>query len=428
VNTVQELRQVLSAEVTRLQPPAGLEARVLQRALRSSAAVVPAHRDKRRGAVRSWESRPVDAPRLVALVAALLAVAVVLALVLSARALHMIGSVPANHGLVGQGIVVTRVDFQCSLPVAINDLATPAFVQVQLPEGMVVNKSIQPVDRYPQSAFDVQAGRWVPVLSSAISPDGKSWAYGTGMLGGTGQNGTVHVVDAVTGKDRQLWSGTGGAAVLGFLPARVYFVETIGGGEASAGAQTLWVVDPSSPNSAHEIGPMPGWDVSPGVVLLGPSGVFGFVRGGSAGHSERVERMDLTTGDVTSWFTNVAGPNLTELLGLDGQGHPIILTGMAKPRVLLLTAPNRFVEIAGGSNIAFSPNGATGDAHGVWFGEPGSIWLYQPGVGLREVFAMPSTLFPAPSPKTFPPGFPSPPAPTPGAPRGADLTVIGPCT
>jgi hypothetical protein len=57
VSTVKDLHQALSDEVKRLEPPAGLEARVLQQALRSSAAVVPAHRAERRGAVRSWEPK-----------------------------------------------------------------------------------------------------------------------------------------------------------------------------------------------------------------------------------------------------------------------------------------------------------------------------------------------------------------------------------
>jgi photosystem II stability/assembly factor-like uncharacterized protein len=39
VNTIKDLRQALSEEMSRLQPPAGLETRVLQQALRSAAAV-----------------------------------------------------------------------------------------------------------------------------------------------------------------------------------------------------------------------------------------------------------------------------------------------------------------------------------------------------------------------------------------------------
>jgi photosystem II stability/assembly factor-like uncharacterized protein len=98
VNTVKDLRQALSEEMRRLQPPAGLETRVLQQALRSSAAVVPAHRAERRGTFRLFESKSNDTPSSMALVAALLAIAVVVSLVFAARALHSKSSIPSRIG------------------------------------------------------------------------------------------------------------------------------------------------------------------------------------------------------------------------------------------------------------------------------------------------------------------------------------------
>jgi photosystem II stability/assembly factor-like uncharacterized protein len=52
VNTVNDLRHALSEEMSRLQPPAGLETRVLQQALRSLAKGVPADWVERKGGVR----------------------------------------------------------------------------------------------------------------------------------------------------------------------------------------------------------------------------------------------------------------------------------------------------------------------------------------------------------------------------------------
>jgi hypothetical protein len=103
VNTVKDLRQALSEEVRRLQPPAGLEPRVLHQALRSSEAVDSAPRAGRRGAIRTRESKSPVAPRLMALVAAVLAIAIVVSLVFAARAVHLIGSVPASPGPAGPG-------------------------------------------------------------------------------------------------------------------------------------------------------------------------------------------------------------------------------------------------------------------------------------------------------------------------------------
>jgi photosystem II stability/assembly factor-like uncharacterized protein len=74
VNTVNDLRQALSEEMSRLQPPAGLETRVLQQALRSPAAGVPAYWGEREGGVRYRTART----ELVAGIAAVLLAAIVI--------------------------------------------------------------------------------------------------------------------------------------------------------------------------------------------------------------------------------------------------------------------------------------------------------------------------------------------------------------
>jgi hypothetical protein len=76
VNTVNDLRQALSDDVRRLQPPSGLEARVLQQALQRSRAVVPAHRAERHSAVPAWE--PKRRAELVGGIAAILLAAIVI--------------------------------------------------------------------------------------------------------------------------------------------------------------------------------------------------------------------------------------------------------------------------------------------------------------------------------------------------------------
>ncbi len=73
MNTVNDLRQALSEEMSRLQPPAGLETRVLQQALRSPAAGVPAYGERERG-VRYRTART----ELVAGIAAVLLAAIVI--------------------------------------------------------------------------------------------------------------------------------------------------------------------------------------------------------------------------------------------------------------------------------------------------------------------------------------------------------------
>jgi hypothetical protein len=353
-------------------------------------------------------------------VAALLALAVIAGLVYSRYNSELQG--PAHTGSIGQGIVPNRVPFQCSLPVVVG-LYPSVFIQIQLPSGVMVNESIQPDNFNGQSSYDVQAGKWVPVPSSAVSLDGRSYAYGLGITEGGGSNGTVHVIDVVTGQDRKVWAGAGGAQVLGYLSSGVYFLEQLGG----SGPAVLWVVDPARPSAARRIGPMPN---SWGGRLVGPVGMFA-IGNDSAGQPNRVDHMDLATGSVSTWFVNPTVPNTMHLLALDGQGYPVVATDSS--RVLVITGVNQSVVIADGSNVSFQPETAFGDGHGVWFGEPGSVWLYDRAAGLRKVFGMPVTQFPTPSPgpgKFIPsplPGEPTAPPTPPGTPSGVTLSVFGPC-
>ncbi len=354
------------------------------------------------------------------LVAALLALAVIASLVYSRYNSELHG--PAGTGRIGQGIVPNRVPFQCSLPVVVGTYP-PAFIQIQLPSGLMVNEAIQPDNFNGQSSYDMQAGKWVPVPSYGVSPDGKLYAYALpGDIGGS--NGAVHVVDVVTGTDRQVWAGAGGAQLLGFLSDGVYFLEL-----GSSPPATLWVVDPNRPSAARRIGTIPSsWDLGVPLDLVGPLGMFAVVRTPQATNPDRVEHMDFATGVVMTWYVNPTGPTSMRLLGLDGQGYPIVATDTS--RVLLVTGVNQSVVIADGSDVSFQPETAFGDTHGIWFGEPGSIWLYDRAAGLRKVFAMPVTQFPTPSPlpgKIIPSPLPGEPTVPPGTPTGVTLSVFGQC-
>lgn len=106
MNTVKDLHDALSDQVTRLQPSPGLEARVLQqvRGLTTSRAIPnvngEAMEPSRRAVRRLARRTDIDSHRGLAVVAALLAAAVVFTLVLTGRALHPSPPIPANAGSV----------------------------------------------------------------------------------------------------------------------------------------------------------------------------------------------------------------------------------------------------------------------------------------------------------------------------------------
>lgn len=97
MRTVYDLRRALGEEMIRLQPGPGLEARILHQALRDLSAQTPGAPPKHRRATRTWETQTFEAPRLMALVAILLAIAIVAALV-GVRALHPSVPTPSRHG------------------------------------------------------------------------------------------------------------------------------------------------------------------------------------------------------------------------------------------------------------------------------------------------------------------------------------------
>lgn len=100
MNTVKELREALAEEVRRLQPPPGLESRVLRQALHSITAD-STRGGSRRDAIRPWQSRrrgplPAGVRALRAVAAVLLILVIVVGIFLGGRVLRDWGTVPAH--------------------------------------------------------------------------------------------------------------------------------------------------------------------------------------------------------------------------------------------------------------------------------------------------------------------------------------------
>ena len=392
MSTVSELRQTLVGEMRRLEPKPGLEARVLQQAMHVAQADRRTHRAR--------QVRPLETPRLMALIAAMLAVLIVISLVIAVHNLHLVGQVPSGHVPIGQATVVNPVAFRCSLPVTVS--YPQVAVRVVLPGGQVEQESDAPANAV---SYDVQAERWLPVPESAVSLDGRWWAYGTGMNGGS--SGTVHIVDARTGKDRQVWSESiSGAQVLGWSNNAVYF-------EMWAVPGAIWKFD-TNLNVAIRLGPIPSigqWDAS---SVFGALGGFAFITD-SSGRRIGIVHMD-SSGIFTTWFRSPSGADDMQMLGFGQKGFLVIRDRQG--RVLQFDGPESYTQISDGSDSRFQPINAVGDSHGIWFGAPGAIWLYQPGTGLREIISIPPSMFPQPTPK-----FPKIQGPIP-----IYLVVNGACT
>lgn len=378
---------------------------------------------------------------LAGVLAALLALAVVGGLVFSRLGLNK------PHGETRGSILVNGVDFKCRLPV----LAGAAGAFISFPDGAVaLDSRVSSNNVYKGGyayTYDAKVGRWVPVPRSAISPDGRAYAYLAQTTGVPGETNRVslHTHEIVSAKDRILWEGSGpqmGPNLLTWLSSGIYFSAVLTTVDTPPGPSfpAVYVADPNQPGTPRRVGPNPPpQPPSPGQFNYSGPEMFTLVGGGAAWGTgnripkeapapdkppapgtygpDRVQRMDLRDGSVSTWFT-VSGTELVSLMGLDEQGRPILTlyqptlktapattgaVGPPPPRVLLLTGAGQTLEITA-PNPDFHLAGAPwADSHGLWFGSWNSLWLYSQRGGLRQVATFPAGVFPSPTP---PPGYP----------------------
>lgn len=301
----------------------------------------------------------------------------------------VVGTVPVTPGL---GV-------RCTLPIQVGG----AVATVDLPSGTVTS---YPAPLGSARGAGYANGRWAPVPPSAVAPDGRSYAYvvNTSAAPGRPPKADLHVRDQLTGTDRIAWQGDGAGDVAGWTAVGVYVVQEPRG--FGLGLTNLLLIDPGS-GVARRVGP------NPTLPANAPTGqlplfidshwigtdaawtAFGSQpapRGGGTGH-DTVERMDLGTGRLSTWYRAPAGMEV-EVIGIDVQNRPILTLapGPGRPaQVLLLTGQNRTVPISTGDQPALRPTGAFGDRQGVWIGDQGALWLYRDGA-LRKVADVPAGL------------------------------------
>lgn len=339
---------------------------------------------------------------------------------------------------------VSNVTFTCRLPV----LAGAAAGFVSFPDGAVTIDKTQVSPGNIKGAYgytyDPQVRKWVPVPRSALSPDGRSYAYLAQTTGVPGQMASLslHTHDIVSGSDHVLWQGQGspmGPSQIAWLASGLYFSAVLYSADNPQGPTfaAIYVADLNHAGTPRRVGPNPPpQPPSPGQPYYAGPDQFPILSEGAAwGVGQRVPavpvtadkasmpgmygpdrilRMDLRDGSVSTWYT-VTGTALVSLVGVDAKGEPIIslfeppTVKKALPdsyvpppvTLLLLTGPNQTATITSGNPDFHLGSQPSADAHGIWLGSWDSIWLYTPAAGLRQVASIPTGIFPSPTP---PPG------------------------
>jgi hypothetical protein len=280
------------------------------------------------------------------------------------------------------------------------------------PEGGVQGDIPMTEDPSSQSFFESMAtydravNRWLPVAASGISPDGLRFAFADYNLPPTsstpirssplGSTGRIHVMDARTGADKVVFSGSPTFSVVAFTSSGLYLSQ-VAPTRVAMVASGLFLLDPAGGAPR----PVPGADRpldQAGWHIFGEDawGVD-FASGGGLLSGNRVLRLDLKTGEVQAWKTWDEGV-LTNVLGLDAQGHVIVgafppfgapskLEGL---QVWTFSAPNVGTLVYKSTNpIATLPDApAFTDGHVAWLGgnaPPSNVWRLTTETGMTRI-------------------------------------------
>jgi hypothetical protein len=242
--------------------------------------------------------------------------------------------------------------------------------------------------------YDRTFSKWLPVARTAVSPDGKRYAYGEGNAY-LSHSGKLHVVDVATGVDRVIFSGSPLYAVVDFAAEGIYvtaaapegyprglYLQNPAGGQARLISKTI---------VAPAVGGGTAWgldfnkaDPSPGI-------------GGIEGPMNRILRVDVRTGAPTPWYYRPGSSLYVQ--GFDPNGDlfvsavfspaPTDTNGRPIEEIWLVSSAMSASRLFSGTGPAPSRVGAV-DSHGVWFdggfSTPGSVWLYS-GASMQMVAA-----------------------------------------
>lgn len=232
--------------------------------------------------------------------------------------------------------------------------------------------------------FNRASMSWLPVPREAVSPDGERYAYAEGnSYLATG--GSLHVVDITTNADRVIYSGPTVYGIVDFAPEGIYITKSSPEGPSIG----LWLEDPAGGAArvinatiqSPAVGGDAAWTADFDAADHSPA------PGGMVGPNNRVERVDLKTGQFVPWFYE-AGVDL-RIAGFDIAGKPFVTSYRSSGdgahdtvELWLLTSSTESMQLFGGAQRNVWPSAVTAiDIHGVWFDAgytSDSVWLYVP--------------------------------------------------
>lgn len=233
-------------------------------------------------------------------------------------------------------------------------------------------------DAGSSGGYDRQKARWLPVNHAAISPDGSRYAWAevspAGSSGGP-RTGIVHIVDVDGGAPHDAHS-PGPVGVVAWTATGIYVDSVVP--ESGAPRTGLSVINPDT-LAFHQLTSAGTWqlvgDNYAWSVDINPTDPHPPVQNGPGPRvGNRVERLELTTATVTSWFT-FPGSSVF-LLGLDLPAqNPWIGATQSGQYNVIGGSQSQTIQLS--SPVAFDGGAAFADATGTWFANlTGRVYHY----------------------------------------------------
>ncbi len=234
-------------------------------------------------------------------------------------------------------------------------------------------------------SFDGTTSRWVPAAASALSPDGRQYAYAapTRTPVDAGTQYDVKIVDTATGGEVTLVTGAD-LAPLALGNFILHMAEVTHQGRP----QGLWAVDVGT-GQLWQMTARGTWYTAAGGAAWGYAAAAGDPAIAIGSPIYRLDRIDLNTGKVTNWL-NQPGSNI-EVLGFGTDNLPVVAVADSSNRPITIekvTAPGNTSPLFSVS-ASVVPQGIWADSRGLWMiADHSSLYLYTPADGLRSIWFM----------------------------------------
>jgi hypothetical protein len=236
-----------------------------------------------------------------------------------------------------------------------------------LPGGAFEGTDAKPFRAAVPIWYSEAAKRWLPVGSTLVAPDGRSYLWVRLLPNGSNythfKSSELHRYDLTTTTDHTLWTYPGSIDEIRWDASGVHATTV----PPAGGVRLAWLIDPQTGVATQ---------LPPGAVSEGPTKLPGDEQNGSFSFGS---------------------------FGTDAQGHTLYRIGSRQAGdrewIFYESAPGQRVTIYKGKQgdpTGFDPSEAMGDGTGVWFSdyETSGLWYWDQASGLHKIAVkdLPGTL------------------------------------